>query len=496
LKWIFMALIAALVLIAAGVLLTGGDSGGTAASAIPEALLLCEEGTADYHAFRLRAAVDKLGRSLQLDPLLAEASIARALAFKRLGEADNAKREVARADSLTGLIPDDRRRMLAELRLGGIGGSKYRSIRDSILTRLSEETPDEYYVLEAMAMDAGRRRDMEEQERRWRQILEIDPNNATAYNMLGYLELYRGNYEKSVEAMRKYVFMVPDEANPHDSLGEVLMVLGRYEEAEEEFRTSVKMQPDFYHSLINLGKSYLARGRLQDGLKILEKVRGEVEGTGLGQRIDLEIIRAFQSAGIESELDRTTAAYIVQYPEHEMSPYLRGIRLAYGGRFEEASAVMDSALADWRSGDSYARHKDMRFFVEHLAKTFDASVAEAAGETNTAVRLWRNAVIHSRDVVPFHDQWYERYGLAASLQRGGRAEEALAEIEPILAVNARLFRVLELAVRSYLDLSEAEPARRALEQLEWCAAHSDKDYPARAVAAELTEALAELEGSS
>ena len=108
--------------------------------------------------------------------------------------------------------------------------------------------------------------------RAWLHILEVDPNYASSYNNLGYLELYRGNYDKAIEYKQKYAFLAPDVANPHDSLGEVLMVLGRYEEAEAEFRSAVKMQPDFYHSLINLGKAYIARGQLKMGLKIFQKV--------------------------------------------------------------------------------------------------------------------------------------------------------------------------------------------------------------------------------
>jgi len=495
LKWILAVLFIAMLLIGAGYLLTNSQSADEDVSTSSEAMALCEAGTADFLAFRLRAAVDKLERALELDPLLAEASISRAFAFGRLGETDNFKLEMARADSLTGLIVDDQRRMLSELRLASLPDTRFYGMKDSLLTRLEFELPDNLFVLEARAMVATREGDSEEQERRWKDILEVDPNYATSYNMLGYLELNRGNYEQSIEYMQKYAFLAADQANPHDSLGEVLMVLGRYEEAEEAFRRSVQMQPDFYHSLINLGKSYLARGRMHDGLDILEKVRTEVEGSELAKRIDREIIGMFLMADFQSELDRATAEFIGRYPEDGTSCFYRGIRLAYRHDFDAASAVMDSCLLKWRAKDSYRYSSQQSGFVEIAAKTFDAILAEAAGEPDTAVRMWRNVLTLMVDKRAIHEQWYERYRLAANLYESGQPADALAEITPILAVNPRLFNVLELAVSCYLETGQVESARQALSQLQWCVERSDSDFPARAEATRLAALVAEAEGN-
>ena len=152
-KWMIIGLLTALVLIALGVVLTGGEGGNQAVSADPEAALLCEEGTADANAFRLEAAVDKLGRALELDPSLAEASIARTMALARLGRSTETKAELARADSLTALIADEDRRMLAQLRLSAFISSRFFAMRDSLLTRLAADMPRNIYVLEAQATE-------------------------------------------------------------------------------------------------------------------------------------------------------------------------------------------------------------------------------------------------------------------------------------------------------------------------------------------------------
>jgi len=155
LKAFISILLAALVLVGLGLALTQRDR-TTAHSDNPEAISLCDEGTRDLNAFRLRAAVEKLGQCLELDPTLAEASIARAMAFERLGERENQKTELARADSLVADIADDHRRMLAQLRISAFGHSRFRSISDSVLTRLEEVEPENIFVLIALATRAGK----------------------------------------------------------------------------------------------------------------------------------------------------------------------------------------------------------------------------------------------------------------------------------------------------------------------------------------------------
>ena len=494
-KWMGLGLVAALILIALGILVSrsGQDE---RISKFPEAAKLCEEGTADMHAFRLRAAVEKLGRSLELDPSLAEAAIARTLAFNRLGEMDNFEKELARADSLTGLIGADQRRMIAQLRLGLIGSSKFFGIRDSVLARLEEIVPSNIHVLEAQAYDPEVMADPDRQEQAWKNILKADPNYANSYNMLGYMELNRGNYEKAIEFMQKYAFLAPKHANPHDSMGEVLMVMGRYEEAEEEFVTSVKMQPDFYHSLINLGKVYLARGQLAQGTDILEKVRSQVSGSDLEKRVDQEIIGTYIDSGLEAELDRMTAIYVDRYPGDDSGCFFRGVRLAAKGLPQEGQAVLDSCLTNWRKGPAYQNNPEAQLSIDSAARRFDAMVADYNDPAATRVRMWQGALSMVQDKWPFHRQWFYMHRLARALRDDGRPQEALDILVPMLRVNARLVNPLILAVQCNIDLGRKTAAEESLEQLQWCISKSDKDYYARSRASDLQGQVDKLPGGS
>jgi tetratricopeptide (TPR) repeat protein len=486
-------LAAAVVLIALGFGLNANKNrldGGRA-----EAVALCEEGTEDLNAFRLRDAVAKLGQCLDLDPTLAEASISRTAAYMRLGETDNLAMELARADSLTGNIVEDQRRMIAQLRLSGFGKSKFHDQRDSILTRLDQEIPDNIFVLVAKASDARMKGDMAAEERGWKKILEVDPNYATAYNMLGYMELGRGNYDQAIDYMKKYAFISPGLANPHDSLGEVYFVLGRYEEAERSFIESVRIQPDFYHSLINLGRTYLARGQLEEGLEILEAVRSQTVGSEIEKRVDNQIVRTYLAAGLDDELARVATAYIGKYPDDMMSAFYRGVRLAELGRIDEGRAVMDSTMAHSRKEPWYDEYDEARRKIEAGAYQFEAVVSDVVGDHAAAAENWSKAIELFGPKVPFHEQWYARYRLARALHAEGRSQDALAEITPILRINPRIINLLVLKVECHLALQQGVMARATLENLDKALYWADKDFPARTKAAELALKVAALVSS-
>ncbi len=483
-KWMAMVLTAALLLIGLGLLLGPGHHGDQI-SHDKEAQALCDAGTADMHAFRLREAVDKLGRSLTLDPSLAEASIARAGAYYRLGEMENFQKEFARSDSLTNLITNPRRRMLAQLRLGGINPSEKNAIRDSVLQVLEKEIPDNIFVLVAQASQPEMMANPDLQEQAWLKILKVDPNYALSYNMLGYLELHRGNYLKAIEYMQKYAFLAPEQANPHDSMGEVLMVMGRYEDAEKEFIKSVTIQPDFYHSLINLGKVHLYRGQIAKGVDILERVRTQVKGSTLEQRVDQEIINSFVNSGLETELNRMTAIFVARYPQDKVTCFYRGIRLAAAHNPAAGRAVMDSCLSQWRQDPAYKNNPTVRQYIESRSSLFDAMVSDYNDSTAIRIQKWRSSLGMVKDIWPFQYQWFYRYRLAQALYDGHQPTAALAELKPMLDVNPRLINSLLLATKCSIALRDKVAAEHWLSQLQHSLVDADPDFYGRERAAEL-----------
>lgn len=122
------------------------------------------------------------------------------------------------------------------------------------------------------------------------QALADDPNYATAYNQLGYLYSRTGDYDKALEALKKYIQLLPNEPNPHDSYAEVLRLSGRFDEALEHYRMALKIDPTFYISQKELGETYSLMG---------EEARARAEYT--------KAIREAPSSGLKAEYSQKLA---------------------------------------------------------------------------------------------------------------------------------------------------------------------------------------------
>ncbi len=452
----------------------------------PDAVGLCDEGTADLQAFRFQDAADKLGHCLELDPSLAEAAISRAYAFVSMHDRKSYRYELARADSLTGAIKNEHRRMLAQLRLSRIPSSRYHMMGDSLRDRMQRQDPDNFYVLEALAEHADARGQSEKAISIWLRVVAINPNYAAAYNKLGYLELGRGGYDDALDYLQKYIFLAPDLANPHDSYGEGLMTIGRYEEAEKEFRTSLKMQPSFYPSLIHLGQVYLARGKIAKGTAIFNKIRERIAGTDAERRVELQIITSYAANDLSDKHYDICRSYINDYPADPITPLLRGLVLSGVGQYKQSVAVMDSTLAARRGSHQYKLSGEAKAATEMFASQYEGFKYDRLGNTEAAVASWAKAIDLLGGNTPYYEQFFHRGRLAASHLNNGQPQKALQEIDAMLAVNPRIIAMLTLKVQAHLDLNEKDQATTALEQLQWALSGADNDYSHRRKAEELS----------
>ncbi len=75
-------------------------------------------------------------------------------------------------------------------------------------------------------------------------LLEIDPTLAIGYNLLAYELSRRGNHQKAISTIKKYIALQPDEWNPYDSTWEIYMKAGLYDEAIRICAQALKTNPE------------------------------------------------------------------------------------------------------------------------------------------------------------------------------------------------------------------------------------------------------------
>ena len=469
--------ILAAALIAAGLVLSKRKQPG-GYSCFTVAYELYVQGEEHLQSFQYAQAEEKLTAAVRLEPGFAMASAALGEVYYRTGRRELWERNLAETDSVAATIPNERERLLVQLRLSNASDSRYAAVQDSLLATADQIAPDHIIVLIAKAFRAERTGDFAEQERLWERVVEVEPNFVNGYNMLGYLALYQGHYDEAIADIQKYAYLAPGMHNPHDSLGEMLMTVGRYEEAEQEFRRALAIQPDFHYSLINLAKVYIARGQLTKGVRILEEVRKQIAGTELEKRIDYDLINTYFTNHLLPQLDEATARYIALYPDDSRAGIYRTMRLAFRGRTGEAYAVLDSTMAALREDPIYENHVGYRKAVDVTDERIAAFMAEERGDYTVAAANWAKVLAALADYAP-HRLFYEHERSAAVLIELGQYEDALDQLETILRVNPRLLRPLGLAAQAHLGLGQTREARKYLDQLEKALIKADPDYPCR-----------------
>lgn len=470
-----VALLAAAILVVTGLLLNGQDQASTFTTNT-EAWQAYREGNRLLQSFRYAEAEARLTEALDLDPDLAMAHVALAELHRRTGKRDEGKISLAVADSLTMAFDDPRGRLLLQVRLSVMPGSRFHADADSLLAVANQTMGDELIVLVAEAGRATEAGDVEQAEAIWQRVLAINPSDASAYNFLGYLYLAQGRYDEAEAAMRRYAFVAPDLANPHDSLGDVLVVRGRYEEAEAEYWAALDKQPDFYYSLVNIGHVYLRRGEVDRANALFERVRAEMAGTYLVQDVAARYLRALFAQRLTDELSRYGAEFLQEHPDSPYSPY---VRLWKHLRLEEAQpalAILDSLQAARRDTDWYARNAARRRYSDAEQLRYRGHVAELLGDHAAAASAFRQSLELVPDLPP-HELLHGRLSLAWNLIPLGDLDEARQQISAVLAINPRLAEAVLAGATVAAAAAEVTEARQLITTLEQLLEQADEDLP-------------------
>jgi tetratricopeptide (TPR) repeat protein len=137
----------------------------------------------------------------------------------------------------------------------------------------------DYYRLVNSAAYLQRNGRYEESAAKWKQVLELSPDEEFAHRNLGTVLLMTGHREESAAHLRKAAELklrAAVEADPQSArgfydLGEVLAQSGQAGEAAAEFRKAVELKPDFAAARIGLAQALSNAGKPDEALLELRK---------------------------------------------------------------------------------------------------------------------------------------------------------------------------------------------------------------------------------
>ena len=123
-------------------------------------------------------------------------------------------------------------------------------------------------ISEALAIaiqhhQAGR---LQAAEQIYRQILQAEPNQARAWQLLGVIARQMGRHEIAVEYIGRAIKLKPDYAEAHNSLGAAFENHGKLEEAVACYRRALELKPDLAEAHYNLGVALKDQGKVDQAI--------------------------------------------------------------------------------------------------------------------------------------------------------------------------------------------------------------------------------------
>ena len=127
--------------------------------------------------------------------------------------------------------------------------------------------PQKLFEAGDAALRAGK---LEEAERDFRQVLEINPEVAAAYVNLGVIYMRRKQWPQALEMLHKAEKLAPDMAGIRLNIGLTYFRQNDFVKAIKPFESVVRESPDSYQAHYLLGLCYFFNDRWADAISILE----------------------------------------------------------------------------------------------------------------------------------------------------------------------------------------------------------------------------------
>lgn len=108
---------------------------------------------------------------------------------------------------------------------------------------------------------------LQQAEEIYKEILQVDPNQADALHLLGVASHQQGRNEQAVAYISQAIRNNSERAEFHSNLGEAYRALGRLVEAAAEFQIALRLNPDMPEAHNNLGEVYRAQNQLADATR-------------------------------------------------------------------------------------------------------------------------------------------------------------------------------------------------------------------------------------
>lgn len=126
--------------------------------------------------------------------------------------------------------------------------------------------------LYAEAVAWHRQGNLEQAEKRYRDILEYAPDAAEIHNNCGAALAAMGREREAADAFLRVTRLEPNNPQAYNNLGNVLKELGDYTEAIQNYQTAIRLKPDYVAAHYHLGLALKVNGNMAEAKTQFQRV--------------------------------------------------------------------------------------------------------------------------------------------------------------------------------------------------------------------------------
>ena len=193
-----------------------------------------------------------------------------------------------------------------------------------------------------LAIEAHQAGRLDEAERLYRKILDIDPGHSNANHFLGVIMHHTGRGEEAAQLIAKAIEREPANSSFHFDLGNVLKALGRLDAAADRHLEAIRLSPDIAEAHTNLGLVLDLQGRAEDAAAChREAIRLKPESPQGHDNLGCSL----QELGLLTDAVASYREAIRHEPEFANAHYNLGTALHEMGLAADATRCFEAAAA-------------------------------------------------------------------------------------------------------------------------------------------------------
>lgn len=228
-------------------------------------------------------AAESYGKACELFPDYGAAQYALALAYQKLGKADEAEPHFRAHQANVTVTPPIQDELMGAVQALDLGAEMHlrRSVELEHEGKLNEAIEEQQRALQADPKNVqaninlislyARVGEPDKAEQHFQNAVRLNPNRADAYYNHGVFLFLQGKDQEAEQAYRQTLQINPYYAEAHNNLGFLLEKQGKTEEALEEYGAAIKNQPNYRLAHYHIATILARQGKYAESVAHLLK---------------------------------------------------------------------------------------------------------------------------------------------------------------------------------------------------------------------------------